>query len=194
MSRRSSISGLFAKLARQDRPYFRSLSVSARWACVELTWDYWTDRCNPLTISERGLADLLGCHRNTARSVLRELCEGRFLVQERRGATSGAKKARAAIYRMTWLEIDEMPGTETFDYRKKTDPTPPASAAHEMYQQRHENWTVELVAKGASETSLNLRQSKGLRAAGTSSSEPEPQPTYSSVVSLTERNSQTSSL
>lgn len=181
MARQNHINGLFAKLAKADRAHLNDVSVIARWAVVELTWAYWPDCENPIELSERTLADMVGCDRKTARRVIRELVERGFLVRERKGEMRGAKAVRAAWYRMTWLDVGRVPKTGTFEYRmKKTNggKVTPSTGARSA-RERGNFSLVETAAQDGLGMALNANEVNGSRVSERSTSQGPAERTYS---------------
>jgi len=69
---------------------FQNLSKICQWAIFmldKLSWQ--SDRRNPIPLSQKFLADFLGCDPKTAQKILTELDDNGFLVLESRGKLRG---------------------------------------------------------------------------------------------------------
>ncbi|TPO02183.1 MarR family transcriptional regulator [Mesorhizobium sp. B1-1-5] len=170
------VKGLFVKIANADLPYLDALPTdTARWAYVVITARYWRDgdHRNPMSMSARDLAGLLRCNKETASRVIRDLVEAGFLVTAREGAMRGKMSGRSSAYRATWLNVDEVPGTATFDYRAK-NPT-----SGETGQERTEKPDVERAVETPTAKPPKANGRKGFEAANSDVFAAPPSGTYS---------------
>jgi DNA-binding Lrp family transcriptional regulator len=98
----------FVRLFRYmlDGPAWRSLSVYARAALIELGRVYYGSNNGQLAMSVRVLADRLGSSKDSAAKALKELEETGFVATTKVGSYK-RKDRRASEYRLTMFRCDE---------------------------------------------------------------------------------------
>ena len=88
-----------------DSPAYVSLSSNARSALIEVSRGYNGSNNGKIILSERKLAERMGCHRDTARRALHELVEKGFIEPKVKGAFS-VKFRRATEWRLNDRRCD----------------------------------------------------------------------------------------
>ncbi len=155
MGRDNHVEGLFVKIAQRDlRSHaYKALGASSRNAIFELDLTYWeTARQNPITLTQRWLADRLGIDPKTAGKVIDDLETHRFLDLVRFGKLTGPLRERGAEYRMTWLPTSDG-AKATFESRGWL-PSIPASHAAKLGASARDIRRVERGRTGLERTSF----------------------------------------
>lgn len=120
MGRSNHYQGLYAAIEQicMRGPAFQRLSVFAKLARLEFDMAYQEGgRQNPVQVSIRYVAELLGVSLPTAAKVLRELDDNGFLVVEQLGKMRGRLDGRTTVYRLTWKPTNDGVAA-TFDNRR----------------------------------------------------------------------------
>lgn len=131
MGRDNHINGLFARLSQRDMrcPAYLALATTSRLAIFELDLAYWESiRANPITLTQRWLAERMGIDPKTAARIIDDLEAHRFLELIRFGKITGPLGDRGAQYRLTWHPTNDG-HKATFDNRGWLPGIPAKNAA-----------------------------------------------------------------